>query len=236
LALKQHALSHIRQRNYVILVSLDVQGAFDAAWWPGILSNLRATNCPRNLYNLTRSYFSERVASLQTNTQRIERKVTKRCPQGSSCGPGFWNVLYNDLLKKKYSSHTKLIAFADDLAILTCGKTMSEAEAYANSDLAILENWAWENILRYNENKSKAMIIARKKGWEEINIFLNNRKLEQVNEIKYLGIYFDRRLSFYKHIEQIVDKSRALTYILNPLAPSDPYMGRTAQLTSRRCI
>jgi hypothetical protein len=23
---------------------------------------------------------------------------------------------------------------------------------------------------------------------------------------------------------------------LNPLAPSDPYMGRTAQLTSRRCI
>jgi hypothetical protein len=24
--------------------------------------------------------------------------------------------------------------------------------------------------------------------------------------------------------------------VLNPLAPSDPYMGRTAQLTSRRCI
>jgi hypothetical protein len=24
--------------------------------------------------------------------------------------------------------------------------------------------------------------------------------------------------------------------IFNPLAPSDPYMGRTAQLTSRRCI
>jgi hypothetical protein len=24
--------------------------------------------------------------------------------------------------------------------------------------------------------------------------------------------------------------------ILNPLAPSDPYMGRTAQLTSRHCI
>jgi hypothetical protein len=23
---------------------------------------------------------------------------------------------------------------------------------------------------------------------------------------------------------------------LNPLAPSDPYMGRTAQLTSRHCI
>jgi len=29
----------------------------------------------------------------------------------------------------KYSNHTKLTAFADDLAILTYGKTLSEAEA-----------------------------------------------------------------------------------------------------------
>ena len=26
------------------------------------------------------------------------------------------------------------------------------------------------------------------------------------------------------------------TYYINPLKPNDPYMGRTAQLTSRRCI
>jgi hypothetical protein len=29
---------------------------------------------------------------------------------------------------------------------------------------------------------------------------------------------------------------RVLQLLLNPLAPSDPYMGRTAQLTSGRCI
>jgi hypothetical protein len=27
-----------------------------------------------------------------------------------------------------------------------------------------------------------------------------------------------------------------LCFYFNPLVPSDPYMGRTAQLTSRRCI
>ena len=48
-------------------------------------------------------------------------------------------MLYNDLLNMKYSSHTKLIAFADDLAILTYGKAPSEAEAYAKSDLATIE-------------------------------------------------------------------------------------------------
>jgi len=58
------------------------------------------------------------------------------CPQGSCCGPGFWNVLYSALLNLEFSSHTKIIAFADDLAIRTYGKTLSVAAVYADSDLA----------------------------------------------------------------------------------------------------
>jgi hypothetical protein len=44
-----------------------------------------------NLYKLTKSYFSERKAILSTNT-RIEKEVSKGCPQGSCCGPVFWNI------------------------------------------------------------------------------------------------------------------------------------------------
>jgi hypothetical protein len=106
----------------MIMTSLDIQGVFDEAWWPAILNNLRDLQCPRNLYNLTRSYFSDRVTILWANTYRKERKVTKGCPQGSCCGPGVWNVLYNALLNLEFTSHTKVVAFADDLAILTYGK------------------------------------------------------------------------------------------------------------------
>jgi hypothetical protein len=139
------------------------------------------------------------------------------CPQGSCCGPGFWDVLYNALLNMKFSRHTKLIAFAGDLAILTYGEMLSKAEAFANSALATIENWAWENKMKFNETKSKAIIIARQRSQDEIKIFINNRRLEQVTEIKYLGIYFDSSLSF-KHIEHIADKSRTLTYMQNRTA------------------
>jgi hypothetical protein len=121
-------------------------------------------------------------------------------------------------LNMKYSSHTKLTAFTDDLAILTYRKTLSEAEAYANSDLAINENWAWKNKMKFNASKPKAMVIRRKRNQDEIKIFFNNRSLEQVTEMKYLAIHFDSRLSFNKHIEQIADKSWALTYMLNRTA------------------
>jgi hypothetical protein len=76
----------------IVLVRLDVKWAFDAAWWPSILNRLRASGCPKNLYDLTKSYFGRRTAILSTNSVRLERELSKGCPQGSCCGPGFWNI------------------------------------------------------------------------------------------------------------------------------------------------
>jgi hypothetical protein len=98
LAVKEFAQENLLQKKCVVMVSLDVRGAFDAAWWPSILHNLRNLRCPRNLYVLSHNYFSDRMASLQVNTHAVERTVTKGFPQGSCCAPGFWNIMYNGLL------------------------------------------------------------------------------------------------------------------------------------------
>ena len=79
MAVKGFAETHLLQRNVLIMTSLDVKGAFDAALWPAILNKLRNLHCPRKLYNLSMSYFSDRVAILCVNTYRKERKVTKGC-------------------------------------------------------------------------------------------------------------------------------------------------------------
>jgi hypothetical protein len=39
--------------------------------------------------------------------------------------------------------------------------------------------------MQFNESKSKAMLITRKRSNDVINIYLNNRRLEQVKEMKY---------------------------------------------------
>ena len=126
-----------------------------------MLGNLRHLRCPKNLYNLTRNYFSDRVATLHANTHTVKRTVTKGCPQGSCCGSGFWNIIYNALLNLDFSCHTVAIALADDLAPMTKGNTPTEAEAFANSDFAKVENWAIENKMQFSESKSKAMLITR---------------------------------------------------------------------------
>jgi hypothetical protein len=67
MALKEYVQEGLKEGLYVVLISLDIKGAFDAAWWPGILYPLKTLKCPRNLYNLSESYFNGRKAVLILN-------------------------------------------------------------------------------------------------------------------------------------------------------------------------
>jgi len=50
-----------------------------------------------------------------------------------------------------------------------------------------------------------------------LNIYLNNKRVEQVTELKYLGIYIDSRFCFDRRVECITGKCTA---IINMLAKS----------------
>ena len=115
MALKDYVHDSINDGQYVAVISLNVNGAFDAACWPGILASLRNLRCPGNLYRLCGSYFTERTSFLAMNNCIVQRKISKGCPQGSVSGPGFWNLLYNSLLNLEYTKNTKVIAYTDDL-------------------------------------------------------------------------------------------------------------------------
>ena len=133
LAVKDFIEEGIKQRHITILITLEVKSAIDAAWWPSIIHALKEFNCPKDLYNLAKSYFSERKVTLYSNSKKIEREASKGCPQGSCSGPGFWNIQYNSLLNLDFGKRTKAIAFADDLLIAVKAETAKEAENFANT-------------------------------------------------------------------------------------------------------
>jgi hypothetical protein len=143
----------LKLKQCTVMVSLDVKGAYDAAWWPSILKQLRELKCPKNLYILSASYFSNRRATLSINYYKMEKEVQKGCSQRSCCAPGYWNIMYNLLLNFKFNSQTKVIAFADDLIVLTRAACKIDTENYANQDLKKIERWATDNKIEFNYKK-----------------------------------------------------------------------------------
>jgi hypothetical protein len=153
---------------------------------------------------------------MATHNIKIERAVSKGGLQGSCQGPGMWNIFYNSLLKLKFTSGTKIIAFADDLILLTRGESVSELENTANTELKKISTWARGNKFRFNDKKSKILLMTRRKrkSREDFEVYLNNKLLRQVKTIKYLGIIIDNKLTFREHITQATEKCRKIIFAL----------------------
>jgi hypothetical protein len=81
-----------------------------------------------------------------------------------------------------------------------------EAENITNIEKKKISIWAKNNRVNFNEQKSKDIVISRRKRKEnkEISVYMNNKPLEQVQKIKYLGIIIDRKLNFRENIMHII--------------------------------
>ena len=145
----------------------------------------------------------------------MEENITKGCPQGSCCRPGFWNLQYNPLLNLSYTNHMKVVVFADDL-IMIKAESIREAENIANVEMNKITAWAKENKIRFNEGRSKVMLMTRRKRKEqEDDIYMNNKPIPQVHRLKYLGIIFHSKFTLKEHINYMADKCTKLIFSLS---------------------
>ena len=100
--------------------------------------------------------------------------------------PSLWNLQYNSLPNLNHTNRTKAIALADDLIIVTRGKTVREAENITNIELSKTSLWAKDNKIRFNEQKSQTMLITRRKRREGkgLEMCLNYKPLVQLYRLK----------------------------------------------------
>jgi len=74
------------------------------------------------------------------------------------------------------------VAFADDLILMIRADSIREAENIANVEMDKIATWAENNKTRFNEEKSKVMLMTRRKPKEqkELAVYLKNKAITQV--------------------------------------------------------
>jgi len=99
--------------------------AFNSANWPKIAEVLHDKGFPVYLVGIIQSYLSDRLVEYE----RSSRSTTCGVPQGSVLGVLMWNLMYDELLRVETGgnvnrmSSTELVAFADDVAVVSTGYT-----------------------------------------------------------------------------------------------------------------
>ena len=83
-------------------------------------------------------------------------------------------------------ARTKVLTFADDLIMATRGNSVRAVEYYVNIELSKINRWSKNNRTKFNDKKSKVILVSRRKTKENKNItvYLNNKPLDQVTQMK----------------------------------------------------
>jgi len=112
--------SHYR-RKLCAVVALDVANAFNSVKWAKIAEALHGKGFPAYLVGIIQSYLSDPAVEYE----RSSRSTTCGVPQGSVLGSLVWNLIYDELLRVdtvrnvNRMSSTELVAFTDDVAVVT---------------------------------------------------------------------------------------------------------------------
>ena len=211
----------IENKKYCTAAFLDVEKAFDKVWHKGLLKKLKRI-FPKNLYKLLKSYLTNRFFQVKINeTLTNIFPIKAGVPQGSVLGPTLYLLYTADL---PVAQDITAAMYADDTAILSINSCPKDASVQLQKYIDELQKWFRQWRIKINETKSTQITFAlRKKTCPPVT--LNGKLIPQNNEVKYLGIHLDRRLTWRSHIwskrKQLNLKFRKMYWLL----------GRNSQLT-----
>jgi hypothetical protein len=146
---------------------------------------------------LLKSYLSERQIETKFNGETSRRfHIHSGVPQGSILGP-FLYVLYTSDLPTFRG--TTLGTFADDTAIFATHEDPRIASLNLQEHISSIEKWLQKWKIKVNESKSSHITFTLRKGHCPA-VSINQTIKPQAESVKYLGLQFDRRLTWKDHV------------------------------------
>jgi len=206
----------IRHRNCCVMVLLDIKNAFNTASWQKIIEKLEYGKISEYLINVLKSFFENRTIETSGG-----KKFQAHCgvPQGSILGPTLWNTMYNKVLEEKMEKGVKLIAYADDLAVLVTAKDKGELEDKATYACSRVIETLEKLHLKVAEAKTEVLVLEGRRKVTSVELRLQNSMITSSEFVKYLGIYIGRNGKMNTHVNKVIEKAHTIINNLSRIMP-----------------
>jgi hypothetical protein len=146
------------------------------------------------------------------------REMQAGVPQGSVLAPILNNLYINDISR---TPRIHLALFADDTCIYTTDLNENYVIRKLQRGLNTMEKWCEQWNIKINEDKTRAVYFSRRLARGEACLILKGQIIEFVNNVKYLGVTLDKRMTWKAHIDWNVTKGLHTLGQIYPLLKSE---------------
>lgn len=133
--------------------------------------------------------------------QNLELSDCLQClagvPQGSTLSPYLFKKYTADV---PVTPNTEIATYADDTVILGTSEDPVAASNNVQHHLNILSDWLDQWRIQVNSAKSVHVMFSLRKGAYP-RLFLKNEAIPEKREVRYLGIIFDKSLTWGPHVK-----------------------------------
>ena len=195
------------KKEHVVAVFFDLEKAYDTTWKYGILRDLHELGVKGRLANFLESFlversFQVRVGSTLSDTFRLSQGV----PQGSILSTTLFNIKINSIMNC-LDPKTDGSLYVDDFCMCYRSKSMRTIERHLQQCINRIEDWALHNGFKFSKSKTQCVHFCQlRKVHDDPELYLYGSLIPVVEDFKFLGIIFDRKLSFIPHIKYLKAK------------------------------
>ena len=199
------------KKEDVLSIFLDIKGAFNNVHCDILIKKLADIGVSSKLVKFIKFLTYEKFIHSDGNSTR---KLYKGVPQGGVLGPLLY-IIYVSKIEALLPPNVKISQYADDTALYIRSKNIEQDIKILELSASIVKDYFSDLGLEFTPKKTVFVHFNKKNippGSLEIKIV--DTLIKSSEFVKFLGIFYDFKLSFQKHLRYVLEKcGRALNIV-----------------------
>ncbi|WP_316399482.1 reverse transcriptase domain-containing protein [Bradyrhizobium sp. 33ap4] len=207
------------RRQHCVSIFFDLEKAYDTTWRYGILQDLYSYGIRGRMLKLIQNFLRDRFFRVRVGTtySRLFQQENG-VPQGSVLSVTLFIVKMNSIAKAIPRTIFYSL-YVDDVQISYSSSSLPVAERQLQIATNKISAWATQNGFKFSPQKTACVVFSRRRGlYPDPEIQLDGHLIDVRPEQKFLGVIFDRKLTFSPDVKYIRKKDLKALNILKVLS------------------
>jgi hypothetical protein len=201
-------------KEFAVGIFLDIIGAFNNVTHQAIIKAMKDNHFPPEIITWYGNYTQTRSCVLKIGNKEYVRFLQDGTSQGGILSPIIFNMVINILLLIIEKAKALGIAFADDAMAGDKGRCLQTILAKLQKLLDEMTAALDSTGMKFSPQKTVVVIFSKKTVDTTLlpKLKMYNEPIQYSEEVKYLGVTFDNKLTFKQHIHNSFNKAKRLMF------------------------